>query len=309
MTSLFDSLQHMGMSAERVTDVLTVHGEGPHWTARPSPPFDEPGHGTSGLLRFVDMAAGALLSFDPTTGRTTRSTVGPFAACVRSRQRGGLVMALRRSFALLDPGADSFRPLDDLWADDDVRFNEGGCDPAGRFFCGSTHDAGHEGRGDVFRLDPDGDVTLVLRGVTVSNGLAFSPDGRTAYYTDTPTGRIDLVDIDPVDGTWGAARPFIVFEPDDGLPDGLCLDAEGGVWVAMWEGSGVRRYDSAGRLDAVVDLPATYPTCPAFGGPDLTDLYVTTSRRDVKPGTEPEAGALFLIQPGIAGAPVPSFAG
>lgn len=299
----------MGLRAERLTSVLTVHGEGPHWTPLPSPPFDDPGHGAAGLLRFVDMAAGELLSYDPVTGRTTRSQVGRFAACVRSRRGGGLVMALRRSFALLDPGADSFRELGDLWDDDEVRFNEGGCDPAGRFYCGSTHDAGHEGQGTVYRLDPGGEVSVSLPGVSISNGLAFSPDGRTAYYTDTPTGRIDLVEIDPVDGAWGPRRPFITFAPDDGWPDGLCLDAEGGLWVAMWEGSAVRRYDSSGRLDAVVQLPVTFPTCLGFGGPDLTDLYITSSRRDVAPGGEPEAGALFRIQPGIAGAPVPAYAG
>jgi sugar lactone lactonase YvrE len=101
----------------------------------------------------------------------------------------------------------------------------------------------------------------------------------------------------------------VTFGPDDGWPDGLCLDAEGGIWVAMWEGSAVRRYDPAGRLDAVVPLPVTFPTCPGFGGPNLDQLYVTTSRRDVPPGAEPEAGALFRIEPGVAGVPVHPYAG
>lgn len=298
----------MGITAERVTGVIATHGEGPLWCSSPLPPFDGPGEGAGGLLRLVDMGAGDLVSFDPLTGRTARRHVGDVAACVRERRDGGLVIALRHSFALLDPGETDPRELGALWAEPDVRFNDGGCDPEGAFCCGSMADPPEEGRGSVYRLTPSGRVDVVLSGVTISNGLCFTADGRRAYYVDTPTRRIDVVEIDP-GGGWGRRRPWVTIEDGAGWPDGMCLDAEGGVWVALWEGAAVRRYDPDGRLDAVVPLPVTFPTCPGFGGPGLTDLYVTTSHRDVPPGREPEAGALFRIQPGVAGAPQPVFAG
>lgn len=299
----------MGIVSERVTDAITVHGEGPLWTDRTWVPFDEEGFGAHGVLRLVDMVSGELLAHDPDTGRTTRRRVGSFAACVRPRRDGGLAMALRDSFALLDPGASEFRDLGPVWDDASLRFNDGGCDPAGRFYCGSMADEDGAGRGAMHRLDPDGSVSAVAAGLTIPNGLVCTADGTRAYHIDSATRRIDVVELDPASGGWGARRPFVTFEDGAGDPDGMCLDAEGGIWVAMWAGSAVRRYDASGVLDAVVPLPVSFPTCPGFGGPDRDQLYVTSSRRDVPPGEEPEAGAVFRIDPGITGAPVLPYAG
>jgi len=180
--------------------------------------------------------------------------------------------------------------------------NDGGCDPLGRFYCGSMATDESTGAGKLYRLDADLTVTVVLDGVTISNGLAWSRDGGTAYYVDSATQRIDQFTGDLAD-----RRPFVTVPKEAGTPDGLCLDAEGGVWVALWDGGAVHRYGPDGSLDAVIPMPVTRPTACAFGGPDLADLYITTSRPsadDPKP-----SGALFRARPGVTGFADYGFAG
>jgi sugar lactone lactonase YvrE len=281
--------------AEPVTDVCTVHGEGAMWDTETS------------LVRFVDLEAGALMSYDPATGDVRRRQLGKVAACVRPRRAGGVVVALERTFVLLDAEGTVEVEYGPVFDDPGIRFNEGGCDPAGRLWMGSMAYDEAPRRGTVHRLDPDGSIHLVLSDVTISNGLAFAADGRWARYVDTPTGRVDTLDVDADAGTVTGRAPFT--EVAGGHPDGIALDAEGGVWVALWQGSAVRRYDRDGRLTHVVRLPASQVTSPGFGGPDLTDLYVTTSRRGLPEGQEPSAGALFRVRPGIAGVPVLPFGG
>jgi sugar lactone lactonase YvrE len=299
--------------AEQVTDVCTHHGEGPVWDA------------AHGVLRFVDMSAGGLMTLDPASGQVSRRTVGTVAACIRPRTNGGLVVALQNNYLLLDDaaasaGASAARagggddggtatPSPEVWADPSVRFNDGGCDPQGRFYCGTMAFDATPGRGSVYRLDADGSVTSVLTGVTISNGLWFAPDGTYAYYADTATGRIDVIEADPVAGTFGERRPFVEIPEETGAPDGLTVDSEGGVWVALWGGSAVHRYSPEGKLDAVVRLPASQVSCPAFGGDDLGDLYVTTSRENLPDDAEPRAGAIYRVRPGVAGMPVLPYAG
>ncbi|MFF0450014.1 SMP-30/gluconolactonase/LRE family protein [Streptomyces sp. NPDC004609] len=179
-----------------------------------------------------------------------------------------------------------------------MRFNDGGCDPDGRFYCGTMAYDVAPGRGSLLRLDTDGSVTRVLTGVTISNGLAWSPD--------TATGRVDAFDYDTERGL--TARRTAVRIPDAaGLPDGLAVDAEGHLWVALWGGSAVHRYTPQGRLDAVVELPATQVTACAFGGPDLDRLYITTSRMGLDPAAEPLAGALFRADVGVPGLPAGAY--
>lgn len=283
-------------AAEQVTDVCTVHGEGVVWDA------------AAGVVRFVDMEAGGLMTYDPTTGDVSRQTIGKVAACVRPRSSGGLVVAAERTFVLLGPDGLVDGELGPIFDDERIRFNDGGCDPAGRFWMGTMAYDESEGMGSVYRLDPDGDVATVLTGVTISNGLSFAPDGRSAWYVDTPTDRVDRLEVDPAMGTIIRRCP-IVEHVDPGHPDGIAVDVEGGVWAALWDGSGVNRYDAQGRLTDVVRLPCRQVTCPAFGGPDLRDLYVTTSRRGLPKGEQPEAGALFRLRPGVAGMPVLPYSG
>jgi sugar lactone lactonase YvrE len=183
--------------------------------------------------------------------------------------------------------------------------NEGACDPDGRFYCGSMAYDKRPGTSALYRLDPDGSVRVVLEGVTVSNGLDWSPDGSLAYYNDTDTHRTDVFDYDMDSGLSG--RRLFVEIP--GRPDGLTVDAEAGVWVALSDGGQVRRYTAEGVLDAVIELPVTKVTACAFGGSQLDQLFITTSREGLAASSEPQAGSLFRAVPGVTGLPVRDFAG
>lgn len=282
------------MLATQITDPVAYHGEGPVWSPR------------WGGLRWVDMLAGDILSLGP-DGPVGRRHVGTIAAAVRPRRGGGAVIGVERGFAL--EGADgTIHLLTPLWAHDRLRMNEGGCDPQGRFYCGSMAYDRTPGAGSVHRLDPDGSTHVVLAGVTISNGLDWSPDGSLAYYNDTDTGRVDVFDHDPEAGLSGR-RTFVLIDPDDGRPDGLTVDADGGVWVALNKGSAVHRYRADGTLDEVVEVPVRKVTACTFGGDRLDQLYITTSRENLEPGEEPEAGSLFVADVGVVGQPVREFAG
>ena len=281
------------MRAEQVTGSVAYHGEGPVWSER------------WGGLRWVDMLAGDILSLAG-DGTVRRRHVGDVAAAVRPRRDGGAVIAVERGFTLEDADG-SLTPLAPAWTDDGVRMNEGGCDPDGRFWCGSMAYDRRPGGAAVYRLDPDRSVRRVLDGVTISNGLEWSPDGSRAYYDDTATHRIDVFDYDTDDGLT-ARRPFVVLT-DTERPDGLTVDSEGGVWVAL-NGSGVvHRYTPAGVLDEVVHLPTPKVTACTFGGPGLDQLFITTSREGMAPDDDPLAGSLFRAEVGVSGLPVREFAG
>jgi sugar lactone lactonase YvrE len=276
---------------EQLTDVVAYHGEGPVW----SPSW--------GGLRWVDMLAGDVLSLG-SDGAVERRHVGEIAAALRPRRGGGAVIGIERGFALQDPDG-AIRPLAEVWSDPSVRMNEGGCDPDGRFYCGSMAYDQRPGAASLYRLDPDETVHIVLENVTLSNGLDWSPDGRLAYYTDTATHAISVFDYDPDSGLTGR-RPFVALESN---PDGLTVDAEGGVWTALYDGGAVRRYAPEGRLDAVIDVPARKVTACTFGGDRMDELFITTSREGLEPGDDPRAGALFRALPGVTGVPVREFAG
>jgi sugar lactone lactonase YvrE len=284
----------MKINVEQVTDRLAGHGEGPAWDA------------ATGRLHWVDMLAGDMLSLVPGDGAVTRTPISSVVCAIRPRRAGGLVLAVERGFALLDPGADAPRILPELWPANAIRMNDGGCDPQGRFYCGSMATDDRPGAGKLYRLDPDLTVTVVLDEVSISNGLAWSRDGGTAYYVDSGTQRIDLFSVDAA-GELVDRRPFVTVPAEVGTPDGLCLDAEGGVWVALWDGGAVHRYGPDGSLDAVIPMPVARPTACAFGGPDLADLYITTSR----PSADDPApsGALFRARPGVTGFADWEFAG
>jgi sugar lactone lactonase YvrE len=279
------------MRAEQLTGPAAYHGEGPVWSER------------WGGLRWVDMLAGDVLSLGP-DGTVERRHVGTVAAALRPRSRGGAVIAVERGFVLEEPDG-ALTALDELWTDTGVRMNEGGCDPDGRFYCGSMAYDKRSGAASLYRLDPDGSVRVVLESVTISNGLDWSPDGSLVYYNDTDTGRTDVFDYEADAGLTGQ-RPFA---KAPGRPDGLTVDAEGGVWVALSDGGVVLRYTSEGTLDATIELPVTKVTACAFGGPNLEQLFITTSRENLDDSAEPRAGSLFRAVPGVLGRPAREFAG
>jgi sugar lactone lactonase YvrE len=280
--------------AEQATDSLTYHGEGAVWSE------------AWGGLRFVDMLAGDVLSLSSETGEVTRQHIGsPVAAMLRPRVGGGFVVATERGFSLWnDEGEEWASPA--LWDDADRRFNEGGCDPEGALLCGqkSTVDPG---TGDVFRLNTDRTVERVFGGVTVSNGLGFTADRSRMYYIDSRTRRVDIFDVDGHKLT--DRRPFITMPEGVGGPDGLWVDAEDGIWVALFRGAAVRHYSSSGRLEDIIELPATQVSSCTFGGAALDTLYITTSRENLPADAEPLAGAVFTAPAGVSGQPVMPFAG
>ena len=282
------------MRAEQVTGPVTYHGEGPVWSER------------WGGLRWVDMLAGDVLSL-AADGAIDRRHVGNVAAALRPRRQGGAVIGVERGFALEDAGG-AIRHLGELWTDTHVRMNEGGCDPDGRFYCGSMAYNQRPGAGALYRLDPDSSVHVVLENVTISNGLEWSPDGSRAYYNDTPTQRIDVFDYDSESGLTGR-RPFAEIPTEAGGPDGLTVDEEGGVWVALYGGGAVRRYNPEGVLDEEIEVPAKQVTACTFGGSDLDQLFITTSREGLGSGDDPLAGSVFRSAVGVASLPVREFAG
>jgi sugar lactone lactonase YvrE len=274
-------------AAEQVTPVVTEHGEGPVWWP------DRTG------LRCVDMLAGDVLTLSA-SGDVQRQHVGTVAAAVRPRRTGGMVVATEHDFVIVgEPARTVASPVTDAA----VRFNDGGCDPEGNFYCGTMRYDEGPGGGTLYRLTPDHTVDVVLRDVTVSNGLAWSPDGSMAYYVDTATNRIDVLDHDLRN-----RRPFVEITAERGAPDGLTIDAEGGVWVALWGGGAVHRYTPSGQLEHVVELPMPKVTACTFGGDALDELYITTSRIG-EHDPHPAAGAVFRHRPGVAGLPAATYAG
>jgi sugar lactone lactonase YvrE len=285
------------VAVELVLDTRAELGEGPVWDDR------------TGVLAWVDILVGHVHRYDPATGADAVTDVGQPVGAVGLREHGGLVLAVRDGFALLDEGGATPRLLAAVEREDpDTRMNDGEVDPAGRFWAGTMELGAAPGRGSLYRLDPSGAVTRVLADVSISNGLGWSPDERTLYYIDSPMQRIDAYDYARSSGTIANRRTVAEIEPADGLPDGLAVDAEGGLWVALWGGSSVRRFTPEGRLDRTVELPVSQVSSCAFGGPDLDELYVTSAATGLA-GTEPAAGGLFRLRPRVRGLPARRFAG
>jgi sugar lactone lactonase YvrE len=288
---------------EQVTGPISAHGESPVWCD------------AWGGLRWVDMAGGDVLALEP-SGEVRRWHVGHAVAAIRPRAGGGtedgtesgMVLALRRRFALADEWGGELQLTDELWPDSDLRFNDGACDPDGTFWCASMPDDYGPGRGTMYRLAPDGSVRAMFDGIGVSNGLDWTADGRTAYHADTLACTIDRYDYDPERGLSGRVE-FVRVAKGGGMPDGLTVDSEGYVWTALWNGGAVHRYAPDGRLDAVLEFPVRRVTACTFGGPDRTELYVTSIGEPCEPHERGAAGAVFRVRTGVRGQAVRTFAG
>lgn len=289
----------MEIRAELMHDARAHLGEGPVWDPR------------VGVLWWVDIRNGALHRFDPDTGPIAPIEVGQEVGAVSLRTSGGLVMAVRDGFATLDDDG-RVSPLVHVEADrEENRMNEGKCDPAGRFWASTMSRDHYPNQGALYCLAADGAVRKVLDEISIGNGLAWSADRKTMYYIDTLTCGVDAFDYDVESGQISNRRQIIGIPYEQGFPDGMCIDAEGALWVALWAGACVRRYSTTGELLAQIDLPTSNVSSCVFGGPDLTDLYITTARQGLgeKLAAEPLAGALFRARPGVAGAEVGSYAG
>jgi sugar lactone lactonase YvrE len=270
-------------------------GEGPVWDA------------ARGELVWVDIDR-ALVHRRAPGGEQTSVDVGGPVGCAVSRADGGLALALRDGFALLPAGGGEPRLLAAVeQGRPDTRMNDGSCDSRGRFWAGTMSLTGDTRTAALYRLDADLTATRVLPGLSISNGLAWSPDDRLMYHVDTPRCRIDVYEFDASAGLIGGRRAAIPVAPEHGRPDGLTVDAEGGIWVALWGGGTVQRFTPEGELDARLELPVTQVTSCCFGDPDLGTLYVTSAARGAE--HEPLAGSLFACRPGVRGLPATPFAG
>ncbi|MET9729571.1 SMP-30/gluconolactonase/LRE family protein [Streptomyces sp. NPDC006458] len=267
-------------------------GEGPTWDA------------AAGRLIWVDILGSRVHTYDPRTGvRTVRRTEQHVGAA-KPRAGGGLVLNLRDGVGLLDPD-DSFRWLH-REAVPGRRGNDAAVAPDGSLWAGTMRYDEAPGGGTLSRLTGEGRQSVVLDPVTVSNGTGWSPDGRLMYYIDSHARRVDV--FDHADGRVSGRRTLAAIEEDAGFPDGLTVDAEGCVWVALWDGGAVRRYTPDGVLDRVLALPVRRPTACAFGGADLTDLYITTARTGLT-APSPFSGSLLVVPGAGKGIAQPAFAG
>ena len=273
-------------------------GEGAHWDA------------AAGRLVWVDIRAGAVHTFDPATGADRSFAAGQPVGAAVPRAAGGFALALRDGFAVVDESGGGLRWIAPVEADrPETRMNDGACDSAGRFWAGTMSITEDQPVGSLYRLEPDGEVATMLTGITISNGIGWSPDETTMYYVDTPQQSVEAFDFDVAEGTISGRRPVVAIEPGVGHPDGLTVDADGCIWVALWDGSAVRKYTPAGELAGIVDVPATRPTSCAFGGPELDDFYITTARKDPGRPRRSDGGDVFVVRTGSRGFPSHPFAG
>lgn len=268
-------------------------GEGPTWDA------------AAGRLIWVDILGSRVHTYDPVAGRRTVMATEQHVGAAKPRAGGGLVVNLRDGIGLYGPGGAPFS-----WLVHDPapgrRGNDAAVAPDGSLWAGTMRYDEAPGGGSLTRVGPDGTTTELLGDVAVSNGTGWSPDKRLVYYVDSPTRRIDVLDHDGQRAL--NRRPFAHIEEGAGFPDGLTVDAEGCVWVALWDGAQVRRYTPDGRLDRTVELPVRRPTACAFGGPDLRDLYITTARTGLD-RPHPLSGSVLVVPDAGRGLPGVPFAG
>ncbi|TKK86530.1 SMP-30/gluconolactonase/LRE family protein [Herbidospora galbida] len=273
-------------------DVDGVHLEGVTW--------DD----VAGRLRFVDIPRGRVFDAGPEGDVHWVDLPAPVTAVHMTTDPGTLLIADGDGMALTSGGVVTERLAAPLADRPEIRMNDGNVDPAGRYLAGSMAYAFTTGAAALYRLDTDRTLHTVLTDVTCSNGIDWSPDGARCYYVDTPTRRIDVFDADMT-----GRRTFADTSDQPGMPDGLTVDAEGGVWVAFWGGGRVVRYWE-GAPDVVIELPVTQVTSCAFGGPGLDQLYISTSTEELSPAQlrdQPAAGAIFRAQPGHRGRPANRF--
>ncbi|OPX11455.1 gluconolaconase [Mycobacterium sp. AT1] len=283
--------------AERFTRSFANHGEGPFWDSR------------GGRLLCMDVLAASVVAIDTEGGVRRYPVPSKAATVIRHRSGPGFVLATEHGLVLADSELATFEPLARVVLDPTVRTNDGGCDPLGSFVIGTMNYDGDSDKGAVYRVTPDGEVAQILSPVTISNGLQWSADGTRVFYIDTPTRRVDAFDVDD-NGAWSNRRPHIEITDTPGLPDGMAIDEEGGLWVALWGAGAVNHYDTSGRLVDTISVPGVTQTSSCtFGGADRTVLFVTTSRQGLPDDREPDAGAVFAVEVGVRGAHPLEFAG
>jgi sugar lactone lactonase YvrE len=274
-------------------------GEGPLW------------HAEEQLLYWVDVEGECFNRMNPAVpGEIERYGVGVKIGSLAFRDGGGLLLATKEGFFFWDQTTLALQFIVDPEAGKaGSRFNDGAVDRNGRYWAGTMGDGYNNA---LYRLDPDGSVHTMETNIIVSNGIGWSPDDKTMYYTDSPRQIIYAYDYDAVTGHIADRRPF-VHDPDQpGFPDGLTVDNEGFIWSARWGGWSLLRYDPDGKLERKIEMPVEYPTSCTFGGPDLDELYITSAwvvLGEERKQEQPLAGDLFRLKTDVKGLPEPKFGG
>ncbi|MEM7221834.1 MAG: SMP-30/gluconolactonase/LRE family protein [Pseudomonadota bacterium] len=289
------------MDIECVWPAGALLGEAPFW------------HACEKALYWVDVDGKSILRWAPDSGAMERAMIDHEIGCIVPRQDGGFIAGIDSGLAFIGADLTSL----EIFASPEAalantRFNDGKCDQRGRFWVGSTDRREVEPLGALYKVDSTGRVSKMLAGVTVSNGLGWSPDGKIMYFTDSGTSTIYKFDFDLESGSINGRRCFAVADQKDGIPDGLAVDADGFVWSACWGGWQVKRYDPDGKLAQVLKLPVPLITSLAFGGAALDMLCITTARLGLSEAQLREAplsGGLFVAQVDVPGMPVSAYQG
>ncbi|TVR08046.1 MAG: SMP-30/gluconolactonase/LRE family protein [Salinarimonadaceae bacterium] len=291
-----------GSDVFRVGDDMCELGEGPIWEPR------------EGAFLWFDVQSRRFMRRVFPDGETRATQLEKMPASFGRRAGGGMIFAFRNGLALTDDSGVVEREISCEGVVDfaSQRFNDGAVDRRGRFWVGGFHPKVKEGGGGLYRVDPDLSIRRMDSGVTMSNGIAWSPDDRTMYFADSSPGCVWRYDFDLATGAIGPRRIFVDYAGRSGRPDGLTVDSEGFVWIAEVGAGRVARYDPTGRLDRVVAVPVSKPTSVTFGGPDFRILFVTTMQLGLSEeelAVETLAGANFACRCDVAGLPEPFFGG
>lgn len=274
-------------------------GEGPLWDHR------------KGVLYWVDIEASELHCLNPVSKQHQSWNLPSNPGCIGLCDKGGLVAALRKSLVLIElPKGNMTLLASPLENRDDLRFNDGKCDRAGRFWVGTCDVLENVPIGGLYRLNSLGRVDLMDHGFTVSNGIGWSPDNKTMYFTDSPARVIYKYEFDAQHGEISNRQLFVSIAKGAGYPDGLTVDREGFVWSAHWDGFRITRYAPDGHIERVIEMPVQRPTSCCFGGENLTTLFVTSARRDLDEialAKGPNAGSVFAIETDVTGIPEPLY--
>lgn len=289
-------------SVEVVLDCRAELGEGPVWDPEER------------VLYWVNIKAHEIHRFDPATGIDTFWPTSADVGSLALRRHGGLVVALKTGFFFFDPPRGAFTPIAEPEPEfPDNRFNDGKTDRQGRFWAGSLYDPDEtKPTGGLFRLDPDGSCHKIVDGIHASNALAFSPDSRIMYYGDSRQRIVWAWDFHAEDGAISNRRVFVALKAGEGTADGAAVDEDGCYWLTQPPAGRVVRYDPMGRVDRVIEMPVSQPTCVAFGGREMDILYITSASYKLpaeKLAKEPRAGAIFATRPGVTGPADARFAG
>ena len=282
-------------------DAKAVLGEGPVWRAE-----------TQDLV-WVDIESTRVCCFNPATGENQTWDVGEKPGLAVPTKQGDLILGTSVGFVRLDLASGVLSPIIDPEQDlPNNRFNDGKVDPEGRLWAGTMGLDEAPNVGSLYRLNRNLSTDKLFDQVTISNGMAWTSDQKTFYYIDSPTRRVDVFDCDMAGGTVSDRRTAFELPEGMGYPDGMSIDNEGMLWVALWQGWGVARFAPGGALLAKVEVPVECVTSCCFGGENWDELYITTSSRDLDEtgrAEQPLAGGLFRCRPGVSGPPTNLFLG